>query len=340
MDFKQAFAVGIVGFSVIASTTLAEVQEYKDCLNCPVVTVIPAGVGSIGSTEEEATREHLPMMGPNDIGEWERPIHKVTISTDFALGKYEITTSQFAFFVNESGYRPRKNCESSIVDNSSKPKNEYSWEDPGFAQDDSHPVVCVSWTDIWAYTDWLTEHTGHQYRLPSEAEWEYAARAGTRTARYWGDGVSNACQYANAADESHLERYDGHTFLDIISAHGGNFHLGLAKSVPCKDGHVETAPVGSFQPNAFGLFDTLGNVWEAVEDCFHPNYVGAPTDGSAWVDRKTCDRAPQYSSELVRIFKGGSFSYPPYGLRSSRRGKGGLDRRSWNRGFRVVREID
>ena len=314
-------------------------HEFKDCQDCPVMVVVPAGTGFVGSTVDEARLENMPMMGPNDISAWERPKHEVTIPAAFAMGKYEVTRSQFAYFIANSGYRPLPNCSSS-ADGEENSAQAYSWDNPGFAQGDNHPVVCVSWTDAQAYADWLSQHTGQAYRLPSEAEWEYAARAGSETARFWGDGLAEACMYSNSADETHLKAYAGRTFLDTHVAAGGKPPAGLAQAVPCNDEFVETAPVGTFQPNAFDLHDMLGNVWEWVEDCFHSSYQNAPVDGTTWADRESCDRAPEYSSELVRVFRGGAFSYPPYGLRSARRGKGGVDRRLWNMGFRLVREMD
>lgn len=308
---------------------------FRDCERCPELIVIPSGSFMMGSTEEEAVRENMPKMGQHTISSWERPRHLVSISYDFAMGRYEVTRDEFAFFLQESGYRPGRGCYSEAGY-----AQENSWIDPGFEQSESHPVVCISWTDAHAYVDWLSALTGRPYRLPSEAEWEYAARAGTQSARFWGDGIEEACDFANAADVSHMRDYKGKTFLDTYRAAGGMLPEGLAEQVPCDDGFVETAPVGSFKPNDFGLYDMLGNVWESIEDCGHFSYDGAPTDGSAWLDPKACDRALEGFSELTRVFRGASFSYPPYGLRSARRGIGGLDRRTWNRGFRVVMEVE
>jgi sulfatase modifying factor 1 len=339
---KAAPRILVSVYAALAAFTISApvyAEDFRDCDTCPDIVVVPAGTGQVGSTAAETDRENLPMMGQNDIREWERPLHQVTIAKPFGLGKYEVTKAQFAVFINETGYRPSKNCQSDAVGGAQQSEG-FSWQDPGFAQDGSHPVVCVSWTDVQAYLDWLSDYTGQTYRLPSEAEWEYAARAGTTTARFWGNGIEEACDYANGPDLDYIGVYAGHTFFDKYRRAGGTLPEGLADNVPCKDGYVDTAPVGSFAPNAFGLHDMLGNAWEWVEDCFHETYDGAPADGSAWVDRATCDRAPKYSSELIRVFKGGAFSYPPYGLRPARRGKGGLDRRTWNKGFRVVRELD
>jgi formylglycine-generating enzyme required for sulfatase activity len=122
-------------------------------------------------------------------------------------------------------------------------------------------VVCVNWNDAQAYAKWLSEKTGQGYRLPSEAEWEYAARAGSTTARYFADDT--ICEFANVRDRSAKQIYSAGQFFD------------------CDDGFVHTAPVGTFPPNGFGLYDVLGNVWQWVEDCWTPSYAGAPADGSA-----------------------------------------------------------
>ena len=124
----------------------------------------------------------------------------------------------------------------------------------------------MNWDDAQAYAAWLSREAGEKYRLPSESEWEYAARAGTATARYWGEGESGQCRHANGGDASVKERYSDWKWT-VAS---------------CRDGHVHTAPVGSFAANGWGLHDMLGNVWEWTEDCWNGSYAGAPSDGSAW----------------------------------------------------------
>ena len=163
-------------------------------------------------------------------------------------------------------------------------------------------MINVSWDDAWRYADWLTDQTGEEYRLPSEAEWEYVARAGTETAWYWGDSESEQCRYANGRDDS----------------------------VSCSDGYENMAPVGSFQPNGFRLYDVLGNAWEWVDDCWNRDYEGAPFDGSAWYGGDCSDR----------VLRGGSWNIQPDNLRSAYRGwfQAGV-RRRYN-GFRLARTIN
>ncbi len=190
---------------------------------------------------------------------------------------------------------------------------ERTWRDPGFSQSELEPVVCVNWADAQAYVAWLSETTGARYRLPSEAEWEYAARAGTQTARYWGDGAAGGCTYANAADSTLKEE-----------------HRGWAVAA-CRDGEVNTSLVGSYRANAFGLHDMLGNVWEWVEDCWHDDYTGAPSDGEAWTSDGDCER---------RVLRGGSWSHGPRNVRSANRNWSDRDNRLFNNGFRVVRALE
>jgi formylglycine-generating enzyme required for sulfatase activity len=161
----------------------------------------------------------------------------------------------------------------------------------------------VNWDDAQAYVGWLRSETGHRYRLPSESEWEYATRAGTTTRWYWGDTAQDRCEYANGSDSG-----DG-----------------------CDDGWEWTAPLGSFRANGFGLHDMSGNVWERVEDCWHGDYQGAPSDGSAWTRGGDCGR---------RVLRGGSWGYFPWNLRSAYRLRYDVGLRYTDVGFRVARTPD
>ena len=201
------------------------------------------------------------------------------------------------------------------------------WRNPGFGQSGRHPVVCIGWNDAQAYAAWLSRKTSEEYRLPSESEWEYAARASTVTARYWGDGESGQhCRHANSADSSlRQSSSDWPDWLDQSSW------------TSCQDGHVHTAPVGSFAPNRWGLHDMLGNVDEWTGDCYMPyrsrtlrGYAEAPADGSAWEDGD-CD---------LRRLRGGSWYFGPKSLRSASRSLGRIEDHITNDiGFRVVRAL-
>ncbi|WP_371134349.1 formylglycine-generating enzyme family protein [Nitrosomonas sp.] len=247
----------------------------------------------------------------------ESPQHAATIPNPFAISRCEITVGQFKQFVQETNHRTAveengKGCFVWNVDQKTyEQQPERNWKSPGFAQNDDHPVVCVSWGDAKAYVKWLSHRTGAVYRLPTEAEWEYVARAGTKTARFYQD--DKQCDYANGA---------GQETKSIASS-----DWTLAE---CSDGHVYTAPVASFSENQFGLFDLLGNVWEWVEDCWHENYQGAPTDGSAWKEANggDCDR---------RVVRGGSWDGSPQDLRSAFRFRIYTDVAYGILGFRIAR---
>jgi formylglycine-generating enzyme required for sulfatase activity len=288
----------------------AAADIIKDCADCPPLVMVPAGSFVMGSSTEQTTREGLPDQYVTD----EQPQHKVTIAKPFALGEFPVTRGEFAAFVRESGHNP-KGC---LLFSGGEWKNDEkrSWRNTGYVQDDKHPVVCVSFEDAQAYVAWLSKKTGKSYRLPSEAEWEYAARAGSTTTRFWGDGREDACQYANVGDLYGANRLKWDK-------------TDKTRVFQCNDGFVYTSPVGSFKPNAFGLYDMLGNVYQWTADCVHDGgYKDAPSDGSAWTGDK-CDGRAQ---------RGGSWSNGPWGTRSAGRNGGPPKFRNIDVGFRVVRK--
>jgi formylglycine-generating enzyme required for sulfatase activity len=278
---------------------------FQDCPDCPRMVVIPAGEFSMGSPAAEAGR-----------GVDEGPQRQVAIAQPFALGRGEVTVAEFRRFVEEAGYRTEAERDaralgcSGFIYEASGPVT--SWRNPGLVQADSHPVLCVSWNDARAYAQWLSRKTGKRYRLPTEAEWEYAARAGTASSRYWGDDPLQACKYANVADQSRIQTW------------------GFGQKHECTDGHYFTAPAGGYAPNRFGLYDMLGNVWEWTEDCWNASYAGASADGTAWT---TGDCAQ-------RVLRGGSWSTVPRFARSAARHKNPADYRDNLTGFRLARVID
>jgi formylglycine-generating enzyme required for sulfatase activity len=215
---------------------------------------------------------------------WEHPQHPVVISRNFGLSAYSVTRSEFLAFVQETRYSPDGRCIHFTTHGYSRAS--VSWQSPGFAQPDRDPVVCVSWRDAQAYVGWLnnklrgpaaTRGDG-PYRLPSEAEWEYAARAGTETARWWGDAIGEV--NANCIECGNPAWIEG-----------------------------QTTPGNHFRPNPFGLYDMLGNVFQYTDDCWHENYVGAPSDGRPWTNMD-CDKI---------AFRGGGWSSRAWVLRSATR---------------------
>ena len=308
LRFFLAWIIGCAASLAALAQTPVAGAVWRDCGDCPEMVVLPAGSFTMGSPGFETGR--YDNEGPQRTVTFERP---------FVAGRYEVTRGQFAAFVADSGYQSQGgNCwywssdESKYVnDDASK-----SWRNPGYPQNDGHPVVCVSWTDAKAYADWLARKTGKPYRLLSEAEWEYAARAGSSSPWPWGFDADQGCRQANIADLSFTK--------GVSPGKGMQWKEGFAK---CDDGSAYTANVGSYQRNAFGLFDMIGNVWEWTEDCWNASYQGAPTEGQAWL---TGDCA-------LRVDRGGSWdlNYADF-LLSSSRYHYAPDRRSLSLGFRVV----
>jgi formylglycine-generating enzyme len=256
-----AFAAGLS--EQLLAQTPAPGTSFRDCSNgCPEMVVVQQGRFTMGAPMGEEARENLP----NELRGSSVPQHLITIRHKLAIAKFDVTRDEYAQFVAETN---RPDLDSCITVNASGTgfiATNGNWHSPGFPQTGRDPVVCVSWDDARAYVVWLSAKTGHVYRLPTEAEWEYAARAGTTTARYGSDNPAELCRYSNVGD------------LDYSEQHPGDSGVNRA----CRDGYAFTSPVVSFPPNQFGLYDMLGNVMDWNEDCWNANYSGAPTDGTAW----------------------------------------------------------
>jgi formylglycine-generating enzyme len=330
--------VAMVTLGIFASVHAANAQstkiepgtQFQDCDLCPEMVVLPSGTFVMGSTREETNRSGMPEL----YAENERPMREVTFRKPFAIGKYEVTRDEYAAFVKATERTDNFYCR--IYDDAGRyfvTTPGKSWRDPGFEQGGSHPVVCVSWHDAKAYADWIARKTGKAYRLPTESEWEYAARGGTTTGRYWGETAGpETCEYANAGDQ---DAGDGPYKWGDPTAPVTYDLKGLDRLVKCRDGYVFTAPVGKYKPNAFGLYDTLGNVWEWVEDCRHYGYKGLPADGSAFiVDGYEC------GGEGMRVNRGGSWSHFPWGIRAAVRNVNEADSRFYTMGLRLAMTIE
>lgn len=285
--FCKATGLAVLAAFLLAGSLAARAQdglkpgdEFQDCAECPVMVVVPAG------------RYAMPMP-PIDQG---RPYDEgenrlVIISEPFAVGKYEVTFEQWDACIGEG------KCSAA---------NDEGW---GRGQ---RPVVNVSWTEAKNYAKWLKEKTGKPYRLPTEAEWEYAARAGAGRARFFGIKREEVCEYANLYDRTAEKALE----------------FGM-DTLPCDDGFDVTAPVGSFKPNAFGLHDMLGNAWEWTEDCQAVLWRNAPADSSARVRGKCSERAYRGASWL---------SHPPRYIQVGDRYRF-LGARYNDLGFRVTRSL-
>ena len=243
-------------------------QVFRDCPDCPELVVVPAGIF---------------IMGLKAKSKKSKPAHRVNIAKPFAMGRFEVKFSEWQACINAGG------CNNNPDD--------HRWGKKG------RPVINVTYFDAKRYLSWISKKTGHRYRLPSEAEWEYANRAGTTTVWWWGNKVGK--NHANCKD---------------------------CKS-PWSDGGDDvhgTAPVGSFPPNAFGLHDTSANVFEWVDDCWNKSYKNAPNDGSSWTQGDCRNR----------VIRGGSFYYYSKVARSAYRAKNPPNVKSYWLGFRVLRELD
>jgi formylglycine-generating enzyme required for sulfatase activity len=256
----------------------------------------------MGSPESESLRDA-------DEG----PQRTVTIARPFAVGKYEVTVDQFAAFVQASGYKIEDSCWTRESDKFER-RSPRSFRNPGFPQTGRHPATCLTWNDAKAYVAWLSRTTGKAYRLLSEAEWEYSARAGTTTAYYFGNDRKELCKHANGRDQS-----------------GQKIFPSMTATVDCDDRHTFTAAVGSFPPNAFGLHDMLGNVSEWVEDCWHKaGYGDAPKDGSARTQ-------PDTDGICLKIMRGGSWEDYYGNLRVANRETD--TSQNWDFGMRIARSL-
>ncbi|MGP0091839.1 MAG: SUMF1/EgtB/PvdO family nonheme iron enzyme, partial [Xanthobacteraceae bacterium] len=267
-------------------------DAFKECDKCPEMVVVPAGSFMMGLAEHELGHDSAH-RGPAS------PQHLVTIAKPFAVGRFAVTVDQFAVFAAETGYDAGSKCYV-VEETKAEEKPDHSWRNPGFAQTGSHPATCLDWNDAKAYVAWLTRKTGKTYRLLSEAEREYVTRAGTTTTFWWGSSI--ATSEAN---------YNG-------SANHGNGEYRRG-----------TVAVNSFRANPWGLYQVHGNVYEWVEDCWHENYQGAPSDGSAWVSGD-CTR---------RGLRGGSWLEDARALAAAARARNGAGNRYDIDGFRVARTL-
>jgi formylglycine-generating enzyme required for sulfatase activity len=295
-----------------AAPGAAAVGAFRDCPACPEMIVVPAGNFVLGTSadEREVDRER-----------GESPPLPVAMARAYAIGKFEVTVAEYRAFASAAQYATAGDCR--VASGGAWVRlADRSWRDPGFSapQADNEPVVCVSWDDARAYVDWLSRTTGKSYRLPSETEWEYAARGGTTRARYFGAEDSDedallslACDYGNV--------YDASSVTEL------SFPYPNAR---CSDGHSYTAPVGSFKPNAFDLYDMLGNAREWLADCYTASYRGRPADERAWEWAGGCE---------LRGVRGGSWATRPAETRAAARGAEPQGLRQSDLGFRVVRAL-
>ena len=323
--------LGVAALALVSLAAAAAPEMANNSLDMPLVRV-PAGEFMMGSDETpdslaadypQYDRERFLKL--ND----EAPVHRVRITRDFFFGKTEVTVGQFRRFIEQSGYVPESvrdgtggygynrdyDPEKSVRGDAFEGRDpKYSWRNPGFAQTDDHPVTNVTWNDAVAMAKWLSEKEGVRYRLPTEAEWEYACRAGTRTRYSSGNDPRSLFVVANVFDADaavNWEKWKGY-------------------AVPLHDGYAFTAPVASFAPNAFGLYDMHGNVWEWTSDWHGEDYYAkSPVDDP---------QGPE--SGRVHVRRGGSWHTWPFYARSAFRNWNTPQTRYTLVGFRLVREVE
>jgi formylglycine-generating enzyme required for sulfatase activity len=304
--------------SLFAATAAAETikpyrtakppQQRIGAALVPIMVTIPSGCFQMGSPETENGRDS------------NETLHRLCINS-FKLGKYEITLAEFKLFIAATGYRTdaERNVEQqgcwSYQPDAVPPWDWWpwaTWQNPvqNMAINDDKPVSCLSFDDVNAYISWLNKETGHHYRLPTEAEWEYAARAGTVTARYWGNNADIACSYANVAD-------------DIATP-----QKPWAQHLHCQDGYILAAVVGNYRANAFGLHDMLGNVWEWTCSRYDENYTGS--------EQQCLSGKPSFDTLIA--LRGGGWNVDEARVRAAHRNWGTSWSRQANLGFRLLRE--
>jgi formylglycine-generating enzyme required for sulfatase activity len=301
-----------------AATAAADARaSVRDCEHCPDLVAIAGGAFEMGSDPAEPRRFGLPEYWATR----EVPRHTVRVAP-FLLARHEVTRREFAAFVAATGYAPEAGCWHFVGAEWLLDKAR-TWRDPGFEQADDHPVTCVNWHDAVAYADWLGATTGRRYRLPSEAEWEFAARAGTRTAFWFGDDAAAVCRHVNLGDRSTRERFGWDKTkikYEVMSDWKGE---------PCDDGYATTAPVAAFPANPFGLYGMGGNANEWVADCWHDDYTAAPAEGAARTLSGDCG---------VRAMRGQGWTAIASSVRSAFRLKMNATDRRFTFGIRVARD--
>ena len=295
---------------LISACVLAEPVIVRDCESCPELVVIPAG-GTFVMGAEKA--EGLAWGMPELMASQEAPVATITIARSYAIGRTEVTRAQFAEFVEETGFKTMEGC-SHLTAEGWSTQPELSWRDDSIGGSDDHPVPCLRRAEMLAYMDWLSVRTGHAYRLPSEAEWEYAARANSKFPAFWGEDWTRACAFQNGADQA---------FVKVAP------NIPYGQFADCDDGYAFTSPVASFEPNAFGLYDVAGNVSEWTADCYATGHADAPRDGTRY-DMRPCG---------AWVAKGGSWAGFPGLLRVATRLPIRAASAGSGFGFRVARDV-
>jgi sulfatase modifying factor 1 len=318
---KLAFV--FLSLAVVQCSWAAEPSQITNSLEMPLI-LVPAGQFEMGNHDsDDKLAKAFPQIEATRIAKLgdEKPIHKVRISKPFYFGKHEVTIGQWKQFLADSKYVPESERDGTgawgynpKIQYFEGRDKKYSWADPGFKQADDHPVVNVTYADSLAFCDWLSKKDGHKYRLPTEAEWEYACRAGSTTTFASGDEPNSLAGVAALYDAETVKLFPQWKENALLKSDGQQF----------------TAPVGSYKPNEFGLYDMHGNVWEWCSDWYGEDYyANSPSDDP---------QGPEMGRQRVR--RGGSWHTWPFYMRSSFRNYNSPQTRYVLVGFRVVREAE
>ncbi|HIK93955.1 MAG TPA: formylglycine-generating enzyme family protein [Planctomycetes bacterium] len=324
--------------------------EHADDTNSIGIRLVyfPPGEYVRGAIHGDQLRKNHPFSTGGTGSHDARPAHRVKLARPFRIGATEVTVGQFRKFVEATGYKTTAESDGrgalAFYLTAEKGLDQFAlngectWRNPGFEQTDDHPVVCVSWKDTMAFCKWLSEKEGITYRLPTEAEWEYAARAGSTTSYIGGDSADTIYAFGNVADAALEAAHPGMTLRQRIA------RLGKGEG----DGFVYTAPVASLKSNRRGLFDTHGNVWEWCSDRFHPRYYSELTGASVMnsdplrlpvvVDPNGPETTIHHKYGDWRAVRGGAWCTGPLTSRSAERSFAEATDAFVYTGFRVVAE--
>lgn len=306
-----AIAAALLAFAPqVARAATPVPAAIRDCADCPDMLPIPQGSFTMGT--RPGGYEQAENTG-------ETPPAAIAVPAAFLMSQTEVTVAQFAAFVSAARYRPAARCRAYLDGRwTTTSKADWRTAPDGDAMAGGLPATCVTWSDAQAYALWLSAKTGQHYRLPSEAEWEYAARGGIDAPRYWGwnsfEGVSisDACDNANTYDVTAMR----------VFAFGW-------PHAQCADGFTGLAPAATFRPNAFGLYDMIGNAWEWTQDCYTASYANRAKDSRPWLWSGGCEERP---------VRGGSWASRPLQARAANRGHREPSFAGNDLGFRVARD--
>lgn len=275
--------------------------DDEACSYCPDMVLVQPGAFDMGRDGGEPNR-------------YDGPVRSVTLSKPIWVSTTEVTNRDYDVFVEETGYQPASSC-NVFYEGKWGLQDWADWQNPGLGIPllPEHPAVCLSWHDSVAYTGWLAEKTGEPYRLLTEAEWEFVARAGSQTEFAWGESADAGCNVANMFD------VEARAALPDMPWDNSN----------CSDGYAMVSPVASLEPNSLGLYDILGNVWEWTQDCYVLPYPDLPVDGSSVEVEGECER---------RTVRGGSWETRPSRLAPAFRGRDNPAQGFRTFGFRLARD--